>query len=207
MTDANTIGTLADDGLVFKFSSEKKVTYIYDKKELVPENSPSLKTACIPFDFTNPPIEPVRLAVTLFETQFAKRGIGLTCNQIGIPYAVFTAGWDNDNKQVFFNPQIIEQSEDTHLEVEGCLTYPGLFLKVKRPNWIRIKFQHVNGEWREEQFYGMTSRVLMHEMDHINGKLFTDQVSKMSLTAAREKRKKYMRRIKRQVIEQVKVTV
>ena len=185
------------DDMIIKFNTGKGVTVVYDKKNLLPENDDWLETPCIPFDFENPPINPGRLATTLFETQFREGGIGLTCNQIGLPYAVFTVGWDNSNKQVFFNPKIIERSEATHTEIEGCLSYPGLFLKVKRPNRIKIQFQHVDGTHKEEIFEGMTSRVICHEMDHIEGKLFTDQVSSVTLSIAKEKRMKNLRKKKR----------
>ena len=178
---------------LFKFSPTKKLA-VYDVAQLVPENSPNLKVSCVPFDFTDQSADPLKLAHTLFEAMFREHGVGLTANQVGRTEAVFTIGFEEANKQVFFNPEIIEESLDQISADEGCLSYPGLFLKVKRPSWIKLKYQHVNSEWREETYSGFTARIICHEMMHIKGELFTSVVPSLSLMLAKEKRTKSLKK-------------
>lgn len=117
------------------------------------------------------------------------RGLGLSANQVGIEKRVFcvTAG---EYKEVFFNPEIIEYSENTNLLDEGCLTYPGVFVNVKRPITIKIKYEDINGEPREQEFGGLTSRIIQHEYDHMQGKNFLDHASPLKKALALKKARK-----------------
>src|SRR5579872_3232132 len=104
---------------------------IYKKFEiykLVKEGDPSLKQICVPFDFKKPQHDPVYLATSLFETMFQMKGLGLSACQVGLPYRVFVVGFEENNKQVFFNPEIVAKSEELELQTEGCLSYNGLYL-------------------------------------------------------------------------------
>jgi peptide deformylase len=158
--------------------------------KLVSENDPALWQPTEDFDFANPPIDPVYLAGSLFGTMFANRGIGLSANQVGLPYRVFVVGLENENKQVFFNPKIVAISDEIVTYDEGCLSFPQLFLKVKRPSWVTLSYQHVSGETRQDTFHGLTARVVLHEYDHMEGKTMLDNVGKTSIMMAREKQKK-----------------
>ena len=186
-----------DPGQIIKIDTSKPYNILHEIYDLVPETDPILKEVMPPFDFKNPPTSAPNLATNLFETMFAKKGLGLSANQCGLRYRVFVVGYDNSNKQVFFNPEIAETSVDQDIHVEGCLSYPALFLKVKRPTWIVIKYQHVDGELRENRYEGLTARVILHEMDHMDGKLFTERVGPTTLALARDKRKKTLRKIER----------
>ena len=142
------------------------------------------------FDFTNPPVDPVYLANSLFETMFRYKGLGLSANQCGLSLRVFVAGLDPSNKQVFFNPRVLETSVITELGEEGCLSFPHLFMKVKRPTMVRLAYQHVNGEHKEDTFHGLTARVILHECDHMDGVTMDMVVGKTTLAMARENRRK-----------------
>ena len=183
-----------DDIILYDTGEVSRVTKVEKQTiktfDLVPPGSKVLHTKLNEFDFTNPPIDPMHLASSLFETMFKHSGLGLSAPQVGIPYRVFVVGYDNTNKQVFFNPEIIERSqrEDDHLE--GCLTFQRLFFKISRPQEIKVKYQHVNGEWKEDKFAGLTARCIQHENDHLDGVCFTERVGKTTLMMAREKERK-----------------
>ena len=180
---------MIENGML-KINTAAQTIRPYEIYDLVKSTDPVLKQVCKTFDFANPPIDPIHLASSLFETMFKHSGLGLAAPQVGIPYRVFVVGYDNTNKQVFFNPEIIERSqrEDDHLE--GCLTFKRLFFKVSRPQEIKVKYQHVNGEWKEDKFVGLTARCIQHEYDHLDGICFTERVGKTTLMMAREKERK-----------------
>jgi peptide deformylase len=163
---------------------------------LVKDTDPILRKSPSIFDFSNPPMDPSWLALRLFETMFEKKGYGLSANQVGLPYRVFVAG-TKDQRQIFFNPEIIEQAEEKTLDVEGCLSFPLLFVKVYRSTWIKIRSQSGDGSWRSDTFSGLTARIIQHEMDHMEGKTFLDRIPKLSAQIAREKQKKNLKKMER----------
>lgn len=172
----------------------------YEIYELVKSNDPILRKVCEPFDFSNPPIDPIHFASSLFETMFQNGGLGLSASQVGFPYRVFVLGYDNSNKQVFFNPEIVEMSKEMDDHLEGCLSFKHLFFKIIRPREITVKYQHVNGQWKEDKFVGLTARCIQHEMDHLDGVCFTERVGKTTLMMAREKERKRNKKVSRNAI-------
>ena len=144
-------------------------------QQLIPENDPRLREPCDPFDFTNPPMDPNQLAVDLAETMIHNNGIGLAANQIGIPYRVFAM--TGEPIKVCFNPRIVDQTSEEVVLEEGCLSFPGLWVKVKRPSIIKVRYTMANGETVTEKFIGMTSRIFQHEFDHLDGILFYNKAN------------------------------
>lgn len=142
---------------------------------LVPITDPILKTYIDEFDFSNPPIDPFQLAVDLSETMIYNNGIGLAANQIGLPYRAFAM--TGSPIHVCFNPRILDQTTEQVLLEEGCLSYPGLKVKIKRPKSIRVRFTKANGETVTEKFTGITARVFQHEFDHLNGEIFFNRAN------------------------------
>ena len=118
----------------------------------------------------------------------AHGGIGLAANQLGLPYRVFAI--KANPILVCFNPRIVDVSEDMVELDEGCLTYPGLMLKIKRPATIRCRYTYPNGETVTEIYGGMTARIFQHEFDHLEGKNFTELVRPVTLALAKAKVKK-----------------
>jgi peptide deformylase len=104
-------------------------------------------------------------------------GLGLAANQVGEPYRIFAMRGQPENF-VCFNPKIVQPSEMEVVLEEGCLTYPGLLVKIKRPQHIRVRFQMPNGETVTKQFTGMTARVFQHEMDHLDGIVFFNRANR-----------------------------
>jgi peptide deformylase len=144
--------------------------------DLVDSTDPILTSWAEDFDFDNPPADPVQLALDLVATMRYYQGIGIAGPQVGFPYRVFAM--EGEPARVCFNPRIVSTSGDDILLEEGCLSYPGLIVKVKRPQHARIRFTGPNGETFTEQFTGMTARVIQHECDHLEGILFFDKANR-----------------------------
>lgn len=125
----------------------------------------------IPFDFVNPPMNPHDLISEMSDVMVQNRGIGLAANQIGYPWSVFILGTylDRENIISVFNPILVDSfGEEVYIE-EGCLSYPGLFLKIKRPSNIRVRYTTVKGNTDTVKFEGLTARIFQHEFDHLQG--------------------------------------
>jgi peptide deformylase len=137
----------------------------------------ALTTACTTFDFTNPPVDPIKLAQDMVQLVHEYNGIGLAANQIGLPYRVFALRGNPENL-VCFNPKIIMPSTEEIVMEESCLSFPGLIVKVKRPRHLRVRFTAPNGEVMTRQFTGMTARAFQHELDHLNGVLFYNKANR-----------------------------
>lgn len=134
------------------------------------------------------------LEKAMCEFMLANNGIGLAANQIGITKRVFVMGSYNiqgfPQPFALFNPKIIEASKEMVLDQEGCLSYPGLFLTVKRPSWIIAEYQNSKGDIIEARFEGYLSKCFQHELDHLDGVCFVDKVSQMKLNLAMKKLRK-----------------
>jgi peptide deformylase len=124
-------------------------------------------------------------------------GIGLSANQCGVYERVFVMGHE-DSVFVCINPKIVETSEDVVKEKEGCLSYPGMSLSVKRPSWIVAEFTNENGETQRMKFEGITARCFLHELDHMNGVRFVDHVGPVAIRLAKQKQEKTMKKYQRQ---------
>lgn len=149
----------------------------------------------IPFNFNTPPLDPIELAGDLVKTMYEYNGIGLAAPQVGLPYRVFCMRGAPENI-VCFNPKIVAYSNE-HIELEeGCLSFPGLLVKIKRPQHIRARFQYPNGETVTRQFTGMTARIFQHELDHLEGKLYYTRASRVTRELAFKRMKKNVYSIK-----------
>jgi peptide deformylase len=152
------------------------------------KNHSILKTELDKFDFQNPPTDPIQLAHDLAETMLAKGGIGISANQIGLPYRVFAMM--AEKIIVCFNPILLSASDEQIVLEEGCLSYPNLFVKIKRPQEIRVRYTEPNGNIITEKFSGMTARVFQHELDHLNGIVYTKRANLIHLEQAKKNAKK-----------------
>jgi len=142
---------------------------------LVDKNDLILKTELEYFDFSNPPTDPIQLARDLAETMIENKGLGLAANQVGLPYRAFVI--NGEQILACFNPKIVDSSADQVYMLEGCLSHPGLSVKIKRPAVIKVRFTVPNGETRTEKFEGLTARVFQHELDHLNGIVHINRAS------------------------------
>lgn len=144
---------------------------------------------CKIFDFSNPPFDPVEFSQELVKTMYEKNGLGIAANQVGVPYRIFAMRGSPENF-VVFNPKIVWESDKQVILEEGCLSYPGLIVKIKRPEFIRVRFNTPNGDTLTKQFIGMSSRIFQHEYDHLIGKRFYDRANKFHKDQAMRKWKK-----------------
>lgn len=158
---------------------------------LGPHNT--LKESSRPWNFAEDG-DATQLEYDMIEFMKANNGIGLAANQIGLGVRVFVMGSDTmpDLPKPFalFNPEIIEASDDMVLDQEGCLSFPGIWLTIKRPARVRVRYQDSKGEVHEDQFEGLMSKCFQHELDHLNGVCFVDKVSKLKLQLAIKKQRK-----------------
>ena len=125
-------------------------------------------------------------------------GIGLSANQIGIMERVFVMYSDVKKRETItcFNPEIVTKSDTEILMEEGCLTYPGLWLKVKRPDGIEVQYEDKSGEIQHQAMFGLECRIFLHEYDHMEGTDFTKKVSKIRLDRAKKRLSKMMKKSK-----------
>jgi len=130
------------------------------------------------------------------------KGLGLAANQIDLNAAVFVTHIQKDMVSCF-NPQIHEVSDDKVLMSEGCLSDPGLYLKVKRPDMIKASGEDESGTRTQATLFGMDCRVFLHEFDHLQGVMFTDRVGSTKLKMARKKQAAYMDRAMQRIMKQM----
>jgi len=152
----------------------------------------SLRATCSEFDFANPIMDPVALEKLLVDNMLANNGIGLAANQIGIETRVFAMGHVKLPKlaQAFFNPMIIANTEDLIDLEEGCLSFPNIYVTIKRPRKIRARWQDRTGAWQESEFEDYQCRCFLHELDHLEGIVFQDRVSTLKWALAVKKTQK-----------------
>lgn len=156
---------------------------------LVNETHPALKKVLPTFDFGNPAVNPNKFASSLVETCKKYNGLGLSANQCGYEHRVFVMG-SGENFVAFFNPEIVWKSEETIRMEEGCLSFTDLFISIERPISIKVKYQDFTGETKEAMFAGLTARCFQHELDHLNGIVYTHVAKPLALQMATKKRKK-----------------
>ena len=162
---------------------------------LVLEKDPILKKNCEDFDFSSDDSE--KLAKQLSTDMVNHEGIGLAAPQIGVLKRAFIIG-DMSGILPCFNPEIVSYSEDEDWLTEGCLSFPGLYIKIKRPTSIDVRFQDMSGAWREMSMEGIVARCYQHELDHLDGVLFQDRAGIIALQMAKKRRMKILRRNEQQ---------
>lgn len=150
------------------------------KLPIVAYGDPILKKVCSPIDETYPNLQ--QLIDDMFETMYHASGVGLAAPQIGLPIRLFivdTRGDEDEEayKKVFINAEILEESGEPWAFTEGCLSIPEVREDVMRKPNILIRYYDEKWDLHEEKVTGFPARVIQHEYDHIQGKLFTDKLS------------------------------
>ena len=119
----------------------------------------------------------------MFETMYEAPGVGLAAVQVGVPQRIVTVDTAKKDEpklpQVFINPEVIWTSEETATYEEGCLSIPEYYEEVERPAQVKVRFTDLDGKTQEVEANGLLATVLQHEIDHINGVLFIDHISKL----------------------------
>ncbi len=123
-----------------------------------------------------------------FEDDFVKlmleeKGMGLAANQVGITKRFFAIGHESfdtfQKHAIIWNPQVIKYSEDKITDLEGCLSFKGVWLKVERPKTVEVKYETTQGKTKFAKLDGMESKCFQHECDHLEGITFNKRVSKL----------------------------
>lgn len=181
-----------DDIILYDTAKEAKVEKQVNTFNLVDPSTPVLSQQLLDFDFSNPPVDPNEFASTLVETCKKHRGLGLSANQCGFPYRVFVMG-SNDNFIACFNPKLISTEGETHMP-EGCLSFPMLQLNITRAKTVTVEYQDWNGDKHQQTFTGLTARIFLHELDHMNGIVYTTRAKPLALKSGMKKVEKLYRK-------------
>ena len=141
------------------------------------------------FDFNTMDAE--KISNEMFDIMKKYEGVGLAANQVGLDAQIFIMG--EDKPMTIINPMITEVSTNKVEMMEGCLSFPGLFMKVKRPDIIGVKYLDTQQKECIIKLEGFHARVFLHEYDHLQGITFDQRVSKMRLEMAKKKQEKILK--------------
>ncbi|MEL0251393.1 MAG: peptide deformylase [Novosphingobium sp.] len=180
-------------------------------REIIEVPDPRLKQVSVPVEKFDDELK--TLVEDMFETMYDAPGIGLAAIQVGVPLRVLVIDLQPDDEdaepvacdhdghhhhhqptkkepRVFINPEILDPSEEHTLYQEGCLSVPEIYAEVERPSRIRARWQDLEGNTHEEDMDGLMSTCLQHEMDHLEGVLFIDHLSRLKRNMALKKLEK-----------------
>jgi peptide deformylase len=155
-------------------------------RRIIEAPDPLLRQVSSPVETITPEIQ--LLIDDMFETMYAAPGIGLAAIQVGVPKRILVIDLQDPEEEggepvrkpmVFINPEILRASETPRPYNEGCLSVPDQYAEVERPDSIRLRWQDRDGEVHEEELEGMIATCLQHEMDHLEGVLFIDYLSRL----------------------------
>lgn len=166
--------------------------------ELVEPKHPVLKKRATvdPFSGDVDWVQREREMCELMQNRF---GIGLAAPQVGSSYRMFVMNHSHLGEIGVYNPEILETEGTTTME-EGCLSFPLLFMHITRPERIKVRFTKTDGETIVETWMdGMDARCFLHEYDHLQGKLFVDDVSDFKLRRAWKKQEKTLKKLQQQL--------
>lgn len=181
-------------------------------REILEVPDPRLKQVSVPVEKFDDELR--TLVEDMFETMYDAPGIGLAAIQVGVPLRVLVIDLQPDDEdaepevctahgghhhthqptkkepRIFINPEILDPSEDHIVYQEGCLSVPEIFADVERPSTIRARWQDLDGAVHEEAMDGLMAICLQHEMDHLEGILFIDHLSRLKRQMALKKLEK-----------------
>ena len=160
-----------------------------DKLQLVPFTDPKLREVPQDFDFENEDAKELKDKLITAMREFG--GVGLSANQVGIDKKCFVIGDEGDFTKAFFNMEIIGASEEEDSIKEGCLSFPEHFAEIDRPDKLTIEYLDEKNEKQILSTDGFTSRIIQHELDHLNGILFVDHLSRLKRDVIIRKMKKF----------------
>lgn len=145
-------------------------------------------------DLENPGFDPVELKDEMVETMLAQGGIGLAANQVGVDKQVFVMGDSKYNSTICINPTVVQFTEKTSYDTEGCLSFPGIHVNVKRPVEILAEYYNENLERVVTKVEGYSAKCYLHELDHLLGITIKDRVGEHKWAAAVKKAEKRMKK-------------
>lgn len=146
---------------------------------------PLLLTTTVEWNHQSPQINYDQLEKDLIETLIYEKALGLAANQIGIPYRVLAINTQDDKSiRIMYNPVILSKSDDTNLSDEGCLSFPKIRLEIPRNNTLEVSWRDKLNYVHSRKFTGVDARCILHEIDHLDGKVFKQYVSNLKFNHA-----------------------
>ena len=142
-------------------------------------------------DLDNPGFDPAELKKEMTELMLASNGIGLSANQVGLDAQVFVMGDSVENSTICINPTVLQYTQETVDDIEGCLSFPNIYVKIKRPKEILAEWYDENLEKQTVKIEGYSAKCYLHELDHLLGITFKDRASKLKWNMATKKARKY----------------
>ena len=141
-------------------------------------------------DLENPGFDPVELKAEMVKFMIDNNGIGLAANQIGLDAKVFVMGDSVENSTICINPTVLQYTEETQNDIEGCLSFPNVYVKIKRPTEILAEWYNENLEKQTVKIDGYSAKCYLHELDHLLGITMKDRASKLKWNMATKKARK-----------------
>ncbi len=161
-------------------------------REIITVPDPRLKQVSAPVEAVDDDLR--ALMDDMLETMYAAPGIGLAAIQVGVPKRVIVMDLSREGEdkapRYFVNPEILWRSDDTQPYEEGCLSVPDIYDEVERPAQVKLRYLNYQGELIEEDAEGVFAVCIQHEMDHLDGVLFIDYLSRLKRDRAVAKVKK-----------------
>ena len=171
-------------------------------KKILTEPNPFLRQKSKKVDLVDDSIR--SLMDDMLETMYAAPGIGLAAIQIGVPKRVIVIDLaredEKKNPLYFVNPEIITNSKTDASYEEGCLSVPGQFAEISRPDKCKVKFLNYKGEEKIFEADGLLATCIQHEMDHLEGILFIDYLSKLKKSMIMKKLSKHKKSLERVIV-------
>ena len=158
--------------------------------KLVDNTDPIMHRELADVNLKDPGFDPEELKDQMVTLMESHKGLGLSACQVGLDHKVFVIGENKQNSMMFINPEVISVSEQSVLDVEGCLSYPDMFVKMKRPNEVEAKWYDEKLKERSGTFEGYTARCFLHEFDHLYGVVYKDKCSRLKWDRALKKKGK-----------------
>ena len=160
------------------------------------ENHPMLSVPIPEYTEAIPNPSMKNLVARLKMTMKLYNGIGLSANQCGIFQRVFVIGTEHF-QIACINPKVVAQSEELSKENEGCLSFPGMFMKIERPIWVDAEFYDETGAFKQIRLEGLTAKCYLHELDHMNGVKFIEHAGPLAVQMARQRQGKLVKQLVR----------
>ncbi len=165
-------------------SSDKIQAANPEALQIVKYPDPRLREICTPIETIDEPL--IRLVEGMWRLMLESRGVGLAAPQVGVTVRLFAASpsFSPEDLQVYINPRIIEASGTTE-EEEGCLSFPLVYAKLKRSATVVVEAMDLQGDIFHETCQDLHSRIIQHELDHLDGRLLVDRMGAVSKIANR----------------------
>jgi peptide deformylase len=171
-------------------------------RQILTEPNKTLREKSLPVETVDNDLR--KLMDDMLETMYAAPGIGLAAIQIGVPKRVIVLDIDQKEGQknplFFINPEIVKKSQTNSIYEEGCLSVPGQFAEIERPENCHIKYIDYHGEAKEMEAKGMLATCIQHEIDHLEGVLFIDYLSNLKKSMIVKKLSKQKKSLERIVV-------